>query len=74
MTDTGPGTPVDDITVIGQRARGESPFAGLQWPSRGGGSGDQQLELGEDEQGAGTLEPTWVNPEAQPCPGSGGGA
>ncbi len=53
MTDTGPGTPVDDIIVTGQRARGESPFAGLQWPSRGGGSGDQQLELGEDEMGGG---------------------
>lgn len=53
MTDTGPGTTVDDIIVTGQRARGESPFAGLQWPSRGGGSGDQQLELGEDETGGG---------------------
>jgi len=53
MTDTGPGTPVDDIIVTGQRARGQSPFAGLQWPSRGGGSGDQQLELGEDEPGGG---------------------
>lgn len=53
MTDTGPGTTVDDILVTGQRARGQSPFAGLQWPSRGGGSGDQQLELGEDEPGGG---------------------
>ena len=53
MTDTGPGTAVDDILVTGQRARGQSPFAGLQWPSRGGGGGDQQLELGDDEQGGG---------------------
>jgi|GEM_PF-5245905 len=53
MTDTGPGTAVDDIIVTGQRARGESPFAGLQWPSRGGGGGDQQLELGDDETAGG---------------------
>ncbi|MBL0948801.1 hypothetical protein [Brevundimonas sp.] len=62
MTDTGPGTTVDDIVVTGQRARGASPFAGLQWPSRGGG-GNQQLGLGDDETGGG-LE---LSDEEQQC-------
>lgn len=38
MTDL-PITPIDDITVTGQRARGPSPFADLDYPSKGPGQG-----------------------------------
>ena len=52
MTDT--GTPVDDIIVNGQTARGPSPFADLQWPSKGntGGSG-QITDQPQDPSGEG---------------------
>lgn len=37
--------------------------------------GVSRAEISDEEAaGAGTLEPTWVNPQAQPCPGGGGDA
>lgn len=48
MTDP---TPVDDIIVTGQRARGPSPFANLQFPSKGLIVGDGQIEEKEDGSG-----------------------
>ena len=49
MTDPdGPPSELDDVVVTGQRARGPSPFAELQYPSKGNSAGgDQQQEVGE---------------------------
>lgn len=38
MTDV-PPIPIDGITVTGQRARGPSPFAELEYPTKGANQG-----------------------------------
>lgn len=56
MTDpTLPETDLGEIVVTGQRARGPSPFADLQYPTKGAGSGggEQQEEVGDGGLGGG---------------------
>lgn len=49
MTDPdGPPSELDEVVVTGQRARGPSPFAELQYPSKGNSTGgEQQQEVGD---------------------------
>lgn len=56
MTDPNPPvTEVDEIIVTGQRARGPSPYADLQYPTKGvgSGSGEHQEEVGDGGLGGG---------------------
>lgn len=47
--------PIDDVVVTGQRARGPSPFAELQFPTKGTGTtGEQQQEVGDGTEQPGT--------------------
>jgi hypothetical protein len=71
MTDPNPPvTEVDEIIVTGQRARGPSPYADLQYPTKGAGfgSGEQQEEVGDDGLGGGGLsdeQEQCANPEGR---------
>lgn len=48
MTDTGPPTTVGDVIVNGQTRRAPSPYATIQWPTKGTGTGDQQQQITDD--------------------------
>lgn len=71
MTDPNPPiTPIDDVTVTGQRARGPSPFADLQFPTKGVGNptGPDQNELDPNGPPAGD----GPSDESQQCATEGG--
>ena len=59
MTDPNAPTDLSEVVAIGQRARGPSPFAALQWPTKGLGIPAEQLtDVPDDGTGVGPGAPS----------------